>query len=158
VTFKLRKYQADDFETLYAIDQTCYAPAIAYSRSELRNYLQFPGADCVVAAEGPQIAGFVITAHEGKWGYIVTIDVREGYRRCGVGSLLLGEVERKLRSSGVREIALETAANNPAAIAFWKKRGYVRSGVRKGYYPGGIDALTMIKTMDKPTTKKTEQA
>jgi len=159
VTFTLRKYQSDDFETLYAIDQTCYTPAIAYSRRELRNYLRFPGADCVVAENAAKIAGFIITAHEHKWGYIVTIDVLEEYRRYGVGSLLLGEVEGKLHASGVLEIGLETATDNPAAIAFWKKHGYVKRGVRKGYYPGGVDALSMTKPLGagKTTTTKTKK-
>ena len=47
--FTLRTYDPDDFETLYEIDQLCYEREIAYSRRELRNYLRFPGAECVVA-------------------------------------------------------------------------------------------------------------
>ena len=45
----LRSYTPEDFETLYEIDHACYEPAIAYSRREMRNYLRFPGADCVIA-------------------------------------------------------------------------------------------------------------
>ena len=53
----LRTYSPEDFETLYAIDQVCYEPAIAYSRRELRNYLRFPGADCVIAEAESKIIG-----------------------------------------------------------------------------------------------------
>ena len=154
--FTLRTYHPDDFETLYEIDQACYEPAIAYSRRELRNYLRFPGADCVVAeavgdpkakakSRKPSIAGFCITAHEDAWGYIITIDVLESHRRSGLGTRLLTEAERRLAASGTTEVALDTAVDNTAGIAFWKKHGYAIRGRRKDYYPGGLDAYAMSK-------------
>jgi ribosomal-protein-alanine acetyltransferase len=145
--FELRTYKPDDFETLYEIDQACYEPEIAYSRRELRNYLRFPGADCVVAQNGKKMAGFIITANARGWGYIVTIDVLEAYRRHGVGTLLLEEAERRLAKDGVSEVSLETATDNASAIAFWKKHGYRKRGVRRGYYPGGRDAFSMSKSL-----------
>ncbi|MGH9738724.1 MAG: GNAT family N-acetyltransferase [Candidatus Acidiferrales bacterium] len=166
---RLRAYTPADFERLYVIDQSCYEPRIAYSRTELRQYLRFPGADCVVAetmqkhsAEAmPQNAaeddarhnaasamiGFCITAHKTSWGYIITMDVLSSYRRHGVGSMLLIEAERRLIASGVRQIGLETATNNSPAIAFWQKHGYRKSGIRKNYYPGGRDAYSMAKRL-----------
>lgn len=143
----LRPYAPTDFEALYKIDQACYEPAIAYSRRELRNYLRFPGSDCTVAAVGRKLAGFIVTAHEDDWGYIITIDVLAGYRREGVGTLLLAEAEKRLGAAGVREVALETATDNASGIAFWRKHGYRKFGVKKGYYPGGRDAYSMVKPL-----------
>lgn len=154
-TILLRTFQMADFETLWAIDQVCYEPGIAYSRRELKNYLSFPGADCVVAEtqgaaageSGRKIIGFCVTAQRGEWGYIVTIDVLAEARRHGVGSKLLEEIERRMAQRGVKEIALETATDNEAGIAFWKKHAYRNRGVRKGYYPGGRDAYSMVKEL-----------
>jgi [ribosomal protein S18]-alanine N-acetyltransferase len=154
--FRLREYRPPDFETLYEIDQLCYEPAIAYSRRELRNYLRFPGADSIVAeaevagktkneSRKSEIAGFCVTVHEDDWGYIITIDVLESYRRHGLGTLLLAEAERRLAANGAREIGLDTAVNNEAAIAFWHKHRYRILGTRKDYYPGGVDAYAMAK-------------
>jgi ribosomal protein S18 acetylase RimI-like enzyme len=180
VPFTLRTYVPADFEKLYEIDQACYEPEIAYSRRELRNYLRFPGAECVVAEENDRnegrgvsapsrnegrgisapsrnegrgisapkittIGGFCMSARRRGWGYIITIDVLSEYRRQGLASLLLNEVERRLRAKKVREVALETAVDNHAAIAFWKKHGYAVQGVRPDYYPGGRDAYSMAK-------------
>jgi ribosomal protein S18 acetylase RimI-like enzyme len=142
---KLRSYAPEDFERVYEIDQQCYEPEIAYSRRELRNYLRFPGADCLLATDGTNVIGFCITAHQAWWGYIVTMDVLEAYRRRGVGSLLLNEAEQRLAADGVREIALETAVDNVAGIGFWQRRGYRPRGIRRGYYPGGRDAYSMTK-------------
>jgi len=147
MTIALRSHRLCDFETLYEIDQACYEPAIAYSRRELRNYLRFPGADCVVAESDGNIIGFILTANGNSWGYIVTIDVLATYRRGGTGSFLLAEAERRLAAEGVREVGLETATDNAAAIAFWKKHGYRKTGVKKGYYPGGRDAFSMKKLL-----------
>jgi [ribosomal protein S18]-alanine N-acetyltransferase len=145
VTFTLRSYAATDFETLYQIDQSCFDPALAYSRPDLRNYLRLPGADCVIAEANGEIAGFLATAHENAVGSIVTIDVLAAHRRQGVATLLLGESERRLAAAGVRTIELETATDNASAIAFWQKHGYRTVQVKKGYYPDGRDAYSMTK-------------
>jgi ribosomal-protein-alanine N-acetyltransferase len=143
----LRPYAASDFETLYKIDQQCYEPAVAYSRRELRNYMRFPGSNCVIAEADRKPIGFILTAHREVYGYIVTIDVLARYRRVGAGSRLLTEAERCLTAAGVREIALETATDNASAIAFWQKHGYRTRGIKKRYYPGGRDAYSMIKRL-----------
>jgi len=148
----LRSYNPADFDKIYAIDQECYEPRIAYSRTELRQYLRFPGAECVVAETQREnltraMIGFCITARKDSWGYIVTMDVLAEYRRYGAGSMLLSEAERRLVAAGVRQIGLETATDNAPAIAFWQKHGYGKSGVRRNYYPGGRDAYSMAKRL-----------
>jgi len=150
VRLTLRTYTPEDFETLYEIDQACYEPAIAYSKREFRNYLRFPGAECVIAEENGKLAGFCLTAHQQARGYIITIDVLEKFRRRGVGTALLAEVERRLAAHGVEEIGLETATDNDSAIAFWQRHGYRTRGVWKGYYPGGRDAFSMAKVLVSP--------
>jgi ribosomal protein S18 acetylase RimI-like enzyme len=147
VKIHLRDYETGDFDTLIEIDRACYEPGIAYSKRDMRAYLQFPGAECVLAESSGEIAGFCISARQRARGYIVTIDVLEKYRKSGIGSALLREVERRLAANGVREVGLETATDNESAIAFWNKHGYRTLGVEKGYYPGGRDAFAMTKTL-----------
>jgi len=96
VKLSLRTYTLEDFETLYEIDQECYEPALAYSKREFGNYLRFPGAECVIAEENGNTAGFCLTAHQRARGTIITIDVLEKFRRRGVGTALLAEAERRL--------------------------------------------------------------
>ena len=151
---ELRNYLEEDFEKLYEIDQACYEPAVAYSRRELRNYLRFPGSECVVAEIENKMVGFCLTAREGARGHIITIDVLEAFRRAGVGAALLAEAEGGLARNGVREVGLETATDNVTAIAFWKKHGYRTLGVWKGYYPGGRDAYAMSKALAPPKQAK----
>jgi ribosomal-protein-alanine N-acetyltransferase len=154
----LRPYTPKDFETLYEIDQSCYPPSIAYSRPELRAYLNLPGADCLVATIRGKPVGFCLSAHKDTRGHIITIDVLDAHRRYGIGSRLLKTVETRLEKFGVHEIHLETATENDSAIAFWQKHGYRTRDICKGYYPGGRDAYAMIKSIVATRSKSTAGA
>jgi ribosomal protein S18 acetylase RimI-like enzyme len=162
VKVALRSYRPEDFEALHLIDQACYSSDTAYSRAELRTYLAFPGADCIVAemrgGRGPQeghvgaptsgkIIGFCLSVHRGTGGHIVTMDVLKPWRRHGIGSAILAEIEKRLAKAGVGRVSLETATDNPAGIAFWRKHGYRSCGVKRGYYPRGRDAYAMSKSL-----------
>ncbi len=65
----------------------------------------------------------------------------------GVGSLLLGDMESRLTRDGVQSIILETAVNNDAAIALWKRHGFYSEGTLKRYYLNKVDALQMRKLL-----------
>ena len=147
VPFAIRDFKPEDFDVLWRIDQECFPPGISYSRPELRAYMRQRGA-FTLAAEGGrgEIAGFIV-AHNGPTGHIVTIDVIAGARRSGVGSLLLEKAEDRLRAGGSAAVGLETAVDNLAAIAFYKRHGYsvVRTWPR--YYSNGVDALVMKKNL-----------
>ena len=52
--FTVRDYSPDDFNTLWAIDQACFNPEVAYSRYELQLYLRRPGAFTLVADQDGQ--------------------------------------------------------------------------------------------------------
>jgi len=143
----LRPYAPTDFDTLYTIDQACYAPGIAYSKRTLRWFLRLPGADCLVAEAEGRLAGFILAEHAGPRAHLITIDVLERYRRCGIGTALLREMEEKLAARGVNQVELETATDNHAAVAFWHKHGYRTVGVLKRYYANDVDAYAMLKPL-----------
>jgi [ribosomal protein S18]-alanine N-acetyltransferase len=152
--FTLRDYSPSDFEALYEIDQACYPRGIAYSRRMLRWYLSQRGSLCILAqapgAAEQAVVGFLIAHSRGAEGHIVTIDVREARRRSGIGTALLQESERRLAEAGVRHVGLQTATNNEAGVAFWRRHGYRSSGVTRGYYLGRIDAYDMFKELHQP--------
>jgi len=150
VRLALRPYAPDDFETLYTIDQGCYAPGIAYSKRTLRWFLRLPGAECLVAEVEGETAGFLLAEHAGGRAHLITIDVLERYRRRGVGTALLHAMEEKLAARGVRQVELETATDNRAAVAFWHRHGYRTVGVLKRYYSNELDAYSMQKLLAAP--------
>jgi ribosomal-protein-alanine N-acetyltransferase len=153
---RLRPYQPSDFKTLYRIDQECFLPGIAYGRREMAIYLRSEGACCLVAeisgnvpgAEAKnEVAGFILTERTAYVSHIITLDVREPYRRRNVGTMLLQAAERDAAAHGAQRMVLETATTNNPAIALWTKHGYRQSGVIANYYGRGLDALEMQKTL-----------
>lgn len=143
----LRSYEPKDFSALFRLDQACFPPGISYSKKMLRYFLTLPSADCVVAEEEKQVAGFLLSEENPPLAHIITLDVSETRRRDGIGSAMLLESERNFARRGVRTVLLETAIDNEAAIAFWKKHGYRVEAVLQRYYLGRLDAYEMRKKL-----------
>ncbi|MGB7470399.1 MAG: N-acetyltransferase [Candidatus Acidiferrum sp.] len=143
----LRAYEAHDFAALHRLDQSCFPAGISYSKTTLRYFLSLPSADCVVAFDGSKLAGFILTEENPPLAHVITLDISESYRRHGVGTALLQENEKNLALRGVRTVLLETAIENEAAVAFWKRHGYRTEAVLKREYLGRLDAYEMRKTL-----------
>ena len=143
----LRSYEPHDFAALYRLDQSCFPAGISYSKTTLHYFLTIASADCVVAADGARVVGFVLTEENPPLAHIITLDVAEAHRRNGVGSALLRESEKNLALRGVRSVLLETAIDNEAAVAFWKRHGYRIEAVLKRYYLARLDAYEMRKIL-----------
>lgn len=150
VVFNLREFRQDDFETLWKIDQKCFPPGISYSRQELRHYMERAGAFTLIAEGGstPSIVGFIV-GESGKRGvgHIITIDVLPEVRRAGTGSQLLRAAEDRLLSKTCRFVYLETAVDNTAALAFYKRHGYFVIKTQPRYYSNEMDALVLKKQL-----------
>lgn len=163
--FTVRDYRPEDFNTLWAIDQSCFDPGIAYSRHELQLYLRRPAAFTLVAVldvPGVQpsdgvspdtslqssIVAFIVAENSRRgMGHIITIDVRPIARRYHIGSALLAAAEERLRAAKCHAVRLETAVDNASAISFYKRHGYDVIQVIPHYYSNGVDALLLEKNL-----------
>ena len=143
----IRPYDSRDFPALFKLDQTCFPPGIAYTKTGLRYFLGLDGAQCLVSVEEGRIIGFVLADENAPLAHIITLDVAESHRRGGVGSQLLHDMETTLIARSVKAILLETATTNDAAVAFWKRHGYRIEAVLKRYYLGRMDAYEMRKLL-----------
>jgi ribosomal protein S18 acetylase RimI-like enzyme len=143
----LRSYEPHDFAALHRLDQSCFPAGISYSKTTFHYFLTIASADCIVAADGTRITGFILTEENPPLAHIITLDVAETHRRQGVGSALLAESEKNLALRGVRSILLETAIDNDSAVAFWKRHGYRIEAVLKRYYLRRLDAYEMRKIL-----------
>jgi [ribosomal protein S18]-alanine N-acetyltransferase len=163
VPTRIRDFEPDDFDSLWQIDQQCFPPGISYSRQELKTYIRRRGSFTLVAEKVGRrqnlarpdkaetgmrlgIRGFIV-AYGGATGHIITIDVLATARRTGLGSQLLAAAEDRLHTGGSRAVSLETAVDNHAAIAFYKRHGYSVVGTWPRYYSNGVDALVMRKQL-----------
>jgi ribosomal protein S18 acetylase RimI-like enzyme len=142
----LRPFHSADLQTLYEIDQACFPPGVSYSREELARFIGRRNSKTWVAEEGETIVGFLVGNREpGQVWHIVTIDVREQWRRRGVGTALMDAVEDWAAARGIKMLYLETAENNLAAHAFYAARGYEKVERLERYYANGTAAWIMVK-------------
>jgi ribosomal-protein-alanine N-acetyltransferase len=133
---------------MWALDQECFPPGIAYSRSELRAFLAPRTAEAIVAERGGRLVGFVLGWRRGRaQGQVITLDVAAPARRQGLGRRLLGALEERFRAAGVRRMRLEVATTNTAALAFYARLGYRRVASLAGYYGPGLPAWRMEKPL-----------
>ena len=151
MSVQIRTPKPEDFPELYALDQACFAPGIAYSKAELQYFLRYPGNISVVAEDAGVIVGFAIAGIQRRRGIpigrLITIDVREQGRRRGVGQSLMRAIEARLRKAGVEAVILEVAVDNVGAQQFYARHGFGQTGRIPGYYLGRIDALVMEKQL-----------
>lgn len=148
----IRAVRAEDTPALYALDQACFTPGIAWSKAELQYFLKYPGNVALVAEdESGRLAGFAIVGMQRRkgdvLGRLITIDVDASMRRRGLGHTLLAAVEERLRTAGAKAVLLEVAVDNTAAQKFYEQEGFVRTGRIPGYYLGRLDALVMEKPL-----------
>ena len=92
----------------------------------------------------PYIVGFLGVWYMPDDAHIVSVGVRSSYRGFGIGELLLiGAIEQAQRR-GMQVITLEVRVSNHIAQNLYKKYGFEKIAVRKGYYTDDReDALIM---------------
>jgi [ribosomal protein S18]-alanine N-acetyltransferase len=148
----LRGVERADLDALYLLDQQCFRPGIAYSRTDLRFYLSHPRTLSALAEDSTKsILGFVIVEsylEEGRRiGHVITIDVDATARRLGLGRMLMEAMLDRLRAADAGLVRLEVAIDNLDAQAFYRRLGFVNTGRIPGFYMGKLDALTMEKPL-----------
>jgi len=77
--------------------------------------------------------------------FVQTLGVAPSVQGSGVGALLLRELLGEAERRGQRVVSLEVRADNAAAQRLYARHGFMRTGVRRGYYPGGADALVLTR-------------
>lgn len=169
--FQIRDYRPADFDALWCIDQTCFAPGISYSKTDLRLYMRRRGSFTLIAeriaGKAPvnpnlarlknssqialadnDIAGFIVAeAGNRASGHIITIDVVAAARRFGFGSMLLRAAEDRIEIAECHSVELETAVDNISALSFYKRHGYNVIRTFPRYYANGVDALVLQKEL-----------
>ena len=143
----VREARASDFERLWDLDRVCFEPGIAYSRRELRRFLDLPRALCLLSESENELRGFALGYSDSRGvTHVVTLDVHPSHRRSGLGRRLLEALLVRLAERGARRGAvLEVDVRNAGAIEFYRKLGFQPTGTLRSYYGPGLDAFEMAR-------------
>jgi ribosomal-protein-alanine N-acetyltransferase len=106
----------------------------------------------IIAEDEGQIVGYIIGYLREKrgnkgvtlLGHVLNIAVLEEYRKKGIGTMLMDELEARFILLDATQSFLEVRESNTVAQKFYAKRNYFITGRIKDYYVNE-DALIMIK-------------
>lgn len=121
---------------------------IAFSKKRLSQYLRRPQNIIRVAEdEAGFIAGFAMAEIEPNGSaHILTLDVVPEARRKRIGTALMKDMHRQLRSRRIAVSFLEVGVGNVAAQELYKKLKYRYLDTLIGYY-GREDAFLMGRAL-----------
>jgi ribosomal protein S18 acetylase RimI-like enzyme len=92
------------------------------------SFLAVGGEFLVVELDGHVVGMGGYRVGAGGRAEILRVRVHPATRRRGIGRALLDELERRAAAAGVRTAHLDTAANQPEAMAFYQRLGYREVG------------------------------
>lgn len=119
-----------------------------WDTGEFERLLTEPNVACHVARPGGSGSpvGFAMSRQVDREAEVLTIAVASAARGRGIAKAMLGVHLGRLAGRGVREIFLEVAADNGAALRLYEHFGFVEVGRRAGYYArrGGPAATALI--------------
>lgn len=67
--------------------------------------------------------------------HLLNVSVRRDLQRRGLGRMLLDKTVSVAREKGMTSVLLEVRPSNVHALVVYERYGFVRIGLRKGYYP-----------------------
>jgi ribosomal-protein-alanine N-acetyltransferase len=106
----------------------------AWSAEEFAALLAERTVFAVGVRRGRRLAGFVLVRVVADEAEILTIAVRRGFRRRGLGRMLMEEALRRLHRAGASACFLEVDRGNAPAVALYRSLGYAVAGERRNYY------------------------
>ena len=105
---------------------------------ETRHYL--------VALQGEDVVvGYAGLCDYPDEAFVQTLAVAPHAQGRGLGRRLLEALLAEAQRRGQHAVSLEVRADNERAQRLYARHGFQRSAVRRGYYPGGVDALVLTR-------------
>jgi ribosomal-protein-alanine N-acetyltransferase len=157
--YTIRTFRVEDLNRVMAINFECLPEN--YSSSFYRElYGRFPETFVVAEADG-DIQGYIMCRVERGFSklrslsparllHVVSIAVREPYRRRGIAkALMLETTMRSATSYEASECYLEVRISNEPAVKLYEGLGFIKTKRNYCYYLDGEDAWVMARALVK---------
>ncbi len=97
----------------------------------------------VVLLDGLDLVGYAGLCDYPDEAFVQTMAVAPSYQGRGLGTLLLQDLLAEAERRRHTQVLLEVRADNTPAQRLYAAHGFVKEGVRRGYYGPGLDAWVM---------------
>ncbi len=144
----IRPMHPEDVEAVAHIENQAYFapwPKFAFYSSLAQNYPGF------VILDQNEIVGYTLITFVAGLAHVINFVIAPSFQHRGLGKCLLKFLLDFLQPQGLKQISLEVAVNNVAAIRLYETFGFNRLGLRKNYYQtalGPMDALILVRNCD----------
>ncbi len=147
IAIDIRRLGLSDLNAIEAIEQRAYRTP--WSRSMFASELAKGSSICLGAFEGDQLVGYVVNSRYVDAWHVMNVAVDPDQQRRGIATRLLEHLFELTRDDQRRGYTLEVRVSNKDAIGLYESLGFVRQGLRRGYYTDNReDALIMWRDPD----------
>lgn len=130
--WQIRRVRPGDIEGVIQIDERSFPNP--WSRIQFQIRMEDSGTLFLVAEGDRELLGYAILREIASEAEIYNIAVTPEARRASIGTALLDYIVEYGKDNGLVGLNLEVRSGNLPAIGMYKKRGFERVGLRKGYY------------------------
>jgi ribosomal-protein-alanine N-acetyltransferase len=136
-------------DKLFKIEEQCFDQE-AFTKRQIAYLLSDYNTISLIAKLENEIAGFILAQIEIEndtlFGHIITINVVPAFRKKGIGSKMMEEMEAILKQKGISECHLEVREDNSPALKLYQNCGYQKIGRLEKYY-GKAHGLYLKKNL-----------
>jgi len=145
ITYKTSGLSGEDLKKISLCEAEHFSDACS---CETLHTLAESGAIFTAAFDGDAICGFAYVSVAPFEAELLRIAVSREYRGRGIAKKLLSLLSESAINAGCEDIFLEVRESNASAIALYESCGYVKTGMRKGFYKNPReDALLYKKSL-----------
>ena len=141
----VRQMTEDDIDAVMAIEVASYPAPWKYEHfnDEIAARYSWP----FVAVEEGNVVGYICLMSLFEEAQILNVAVSPNQKGRGIARMLLEHAFNFAVGKGAETVSLEVRASNVAAISLYEKLGFIRVGIRSGYYEAVDDAILMEKPL-----------
>jgi ribosomal-protein-alanine N-acetyltransferase len=143
----LRIMTINDLGEVLVIENACYSTP--WSSQQFVDELNNGVATILLCELDGEIAGYICYWLITGEMQILNIAVAPHARRNGVAERLLQQAFSDCLLRGLTSAWLEVRIGNCGAVNLYERNGFQRTGLRRGYYRDGEDAVLMVREFNK---------
>lgn len=142
---QIRTASFNDLWALAWLQRRCFSGSQAYGVVTLLSLYLWPRSQLLVAWQGQRIAGSVVGDITSDGSRILNLCVDPDFRRRGIATMLLREIEERL---GKDSVTLMVEDKNAGAQDLYRREGYLPVSDLRNYYGRNRHGILMQKRLD----------
>jgi len=125
--FSIVPMTIDDYDPVMALMKK--TPGVTFrdadSYDDTRRYLERNPGLSFIAKVGNEIAGCIMSGHDGRRGYLQHLVVAPAHRRKGIAKALVESCLARLESLGITKSHIDVIKTNLEARKYWEHHGWI---------------------------------